>query len=111
MRRANSVVALVGLISSSVAAPSWSQDKPTICTTAETQNLDNCSDEVGKAAAKENLDREETEKAAKTAEAAKLVKKEAAKINTGPSGAAVESGAATTNDYIPFIQALLGTSP
>jgi hypothetical protein len=111
MRRSNSVVALVGLISSIVSAPSWSQDKPTICTTAETQNLDNCSDEVGKAAAKENLDREETEKAAKTAEAAKLVKKEAAKINTGPSGAAVESGAATTNDYIPFIQALLGTSP
>ena len=111
MRRSNSVAAHIGLILLLAAGQSWSQNEPTICTTPETQKLDECSDAVGEAVAKENLDREEAGKAAATAAVATTVRKEAVKINTGPSGAAVESGAATTNDYIPFIQALLGTSP
>lgn len=107
MRPSNSVVPLVGLVSLAVAGRCWSQDTPAICTTPETQQLDACSDAVGDKVAQEGLDR----KATATAAVAMTTKMEAVRINTGPSGAAVESGAATTNDYIPFIQALLGTSP
>jgi hypothetical protein len=107
MRRSNSLVARIGLISIFAAFQAWAQDAPTICTTPETQTPDACSDAVAEAAAKQNLERT----AAARLAIATTTRKEEAKINTGPSGAAVESGAATTNDYIPFIQALLGTSP
>ena len=80
-------------------------DKPTICTDGAAETPDSCSDKVADWV--NNAGPKELTKEA----VAPVVKKEAANLNTGPSGVAVGNGAATTNDYIPFIQALLGVSP
>jgi hypothetical protein len=34
-----------------------------------------------------------------------------AKVNSGPSSTVPQSGASTTNDFVPFLQALLGSAP
>src|SRR5688572_29030662 len=105
MRLSTSFAALPVLLL--VATGACAQDTPTICIGAAAADPDTCSDAVGNA----NAQDKQAAKAAVLQDVTVAMNKEATRLNTGPSGMALAGGAATTNDYIPFIQALLGYSP
>jgi hypothetical protein len=108
MRRSPELLSAFFVVASlccAIQRPVMADEKPTICTGGAGETPDGCSEKI-EAWVNGSGAQELTEETV-----APVVRKEAAKINTGPSAVAVGSGASTTNDYIPFIQALLGTSP
>lgn len=108
MHRWNKILisaAIAATLQFSVSAGAFAQGKPEICTEGPNETLLGCSKKVDAWFAAKSVESESSEKIAAVAH------EEAAKLNTGPSAASPGSGASTTNDYIPFIQALIGSSP
>jgi len=108
MRRSNDflpVCMLAAALGCALSSTSLAAEAPAICTEGDKENPDDCSKKI------EDWVNNSGPTKLTEAAVAPLVKNEAAKLNTGPSGVAVGSGASTTNDYIPFLQALLGVSP